>query len=219
MWIPCPTFMKFEKLFDSLSTHLQHRWACLCAPAADGLSVPSEWVCSGNRPQRDTDTQAPWTHIHSILDKPARNRPDGTDEPPHASNLNWRSVSPEHNFSFCPTVVQKVTLTTDTTSRDAPVEATLSCIRQRTGQRFIRTQQPVEGRFNPHSGLTSSESPDITSAQSCFLLKALSSRWASPRVVTYDININAYKENLKIRKLKITICLASYSNIISPPAL
>lgn len=33
--------------------------------------------------------------------------------------------------------------------------------------------------------LTSSESPDITRAQSCFLLKALSSRWASPRVVTY----------------------------------
>lgn len=32
--------------------------------------------------------------------------------------------------------------------------------------------------------LTSSESPDITRAQSCFLLKALSSRWASPRVVT-----------------------------------
>lgn len=42
------------------------------------------------------------------------------------------------------------------------------------------------GYTRTHFQFTSSESPDITSAQSCFLLKALSSRWASPRVVTYQ---------------------------------
>lgn len=33
---------------------------------------------------------------------------------------------------------------------------------------------------------TSRESPDMTSAQSCFLLKAFSSRWASPLLDTYQ---------------------------------
>lgn len=36
----------------------------------------------------------------------------------------------------------------------------------------------------PETSLTSRESPDMTSAQSCFLRKAFSSRWASPRLVT-----------------------------------
>ena len=34
------------------------------------------------------------------------------------------------------------------------------------------------------ASLTSRESPEMTSAQSCFLRKAFSSRWASPRLVT-----------------------------------
>lgn len=37
----------------------------------------------------------------------------------------------------------------------------------------------------PHRLLTSSESPEMTSAQSCFLLNAFSSRWASPRLATF----------------------------------
>lgn len=32
---------------------------------------------------------------------------------------------------------------------------------------------------------TSRESPEMTRAQSCFLRKAFSSRWASPRLVTW----------------------------------
>lgn len=58
---------------------------------------------------------------------------------------------------------------------------------RKRGKSFIKDRQ-ARGRrgLSTHTGeFTSSESPDITSAQSCFLLKALSSRWASPRVVTY----------------------------------
>ena len=43
-----------------------------------------------------------------------------------------------------------------------------------------RTDTQVWGR----TSLTSRESPEMTSAQSCFLRKAFSSRWASPRLVT-----------------------------------
>lgn len=104
-----------------LSAHLQHRWACLCAPAAAGLSAPSGWACIDSKPQRDTGTPAPWTHIHSISDKPAR-KPSRQDRwataNTHMSNLNCRSVPPEHNLQFCSpsTVVDHVTLTTDATS-------------------------------------------------------------------------------------------------------
>lgn len=53
------------------STHLQRRWACQCALAAAGLSEPSGSGCIGSKPQRDTDTRAPWTRTRSISDKPA----------------------------------------------------------------------------------------------------------------------------------------------------
>lgn len=78
----------------------------------------------------------------------------------------------------------------------------------------------VRGRNVRHtqmlSEFTSSESPDITSAQSCFLLKALSSRWASPRVVTYGKGNHIYKRmhmqahtrhtHEKKKLSKMTIC-------------
>lgn len=55
-----------------VATHQLRRWVCQCAPAAAGLSVPSEWGCTGSKPQQDTDTQAPWTHTRNISDKPAK---------------------------------------------------------------------------------------------------------------------------------------------------
>lgn len=99
------------------SAHLQHRWACLCAPATDGLSAPSGWACIDSRPQRGTGTPAPWTRTHSISDKPAR-EPSRRDRwataKTHASNLNCGSGPPEQNLQFCSpsNVVGHVTLTT-----------------------------------------------------------------------------------------------------------
>lgn len=103
------------------SAHLQHRWACLCAPATDGLSAPSGWACIDSRPQRGTGTPAPWTRTHSISDKPAR-EPSRRDRwataKTHASNLNCGSGPPEQNLQFCSpsNVVGHVTLTTNATS-------------------------------------------------------------------------------------------------------
>lgn len=58
-------------------------------------------------------------------------------------------------------------------------------------------------KSNAHVSFTSSESPDITRAQSCFLLKALSSRWASPRVVTYDMCNHVRKSTQRHRCIHI----------------
>lgn len=78
-------------------THPQHRWVCLCAPAAAARSGPSEWGCSGSRPQRDTDTPAPWTHTRNIWGKPAkkRSRMETVSEwkRPRETDLNCRSQS------------------------------------------------------------------------------------------------------------------------------
>lgn len=179
------------------SAHLQHRWACLCAPAAAGLSAPSGWACIDSRPQRDTGTPAPWTHIHSISDKPAR-KPSRRDRwataNTHTHTRLISTVDRYHQsitFSFAPGG-----WSCDSNHR-RHFQLRLWCIRQRTGHR-----KSVAGGLWPTRWLTSSESPDITSAQSCFLLKALSSRWASPRVVTCDINIHAHKDSKKKNLIK-----------------
>lgn len=180
-------------------THLQHRWVCLCVLAAAELSVPSEWGYSGSRPQRDTDMRAPWTHIHSISNKPARDQPEWTGEqlrPPHITNLNCRSLTPQHNLQFNACCGLK---SHSNHRYHIPI-----CF---SGSDIVKTQTEICQEFHKdrevrgrrikhtqtHSEFTSSESPDITSAQSCFLLKALSSRWASPRVVTYSNGNHIHK--------------------------
>lgn len=72
------------------------------------------------------------------------------------------------------------------------LEADLLGAARRVGR--PRARPPHARRKGPRSwedppgeapALTSRESPEMTRAQSCFLRKAFSSRWASPRLVTW----------------------------------
>lgn len=171
-------------------THLQHRWVFLCALAAAGLSEPSELGYTGSKPQRDTDRQAPWTHTHSISDKPARNQPERTCEhfwPLHITDPNCGCPTPQLHLQFN----SYCGLESDSNHRyhfQRCFSGSDNIMHHTENKSEFHKEREVSGRrvshVQMHAVFTSSESPDITSAQSCFLLKALSSRWASPRVVT-----------------------------------
>ncbi len=143
--------------------------------------------------------QAPWTRTHNISDKPARNPPEQTCEqlrPPHVTDPNCGSPPPQLYLQFN----SYCGLESDSNHWNhfqrcfRGSDIILHCTENKSE---FHKERGFSGRrvshIQMHSEFTSSESPDITSAQSCFLLKALSSRWASPRVVTCNNGNHIYK--------------------------
>lgn len=170
-----------------------HRWrtcACACAAAAAARCGPSGWASSGSTPRLGTGRPARRARARSTAGTPATQagqRPAGRALVPvlpgsPTLRLPAHPAAPSAvcgNYLNSQRNTQKPrTHTFDSVSPSSASRESGHVLGRRDGW---ADRWPRPG---PGTCLTSRESPDMTKAQSCFLRKAFSSRWASPRLAT-----------------------------------